>query len=487
MRIGRLGRMMSSVCVAFAAVAFVAFDLRANEPLRVTLTFDDALKDHLLIAAPMLEERGWRGTFNVVTDWIGKDEKFLTWKDVRELIRRGHEVTTHTKSHRNLVKLLEEGKADEVRAELAASRDAIADNTGFTPRFMCAPFVVQNEETSRLCREENLRQMDVPRRNFGEGSDGKVRSVVEDFITRGERRLDILHHGVSAADHGGWHPFADRAEFGRHLDAIAALERDGRLIVTDYDGLVSRCALRAKAWPHHGVIALSFDDKNLAAWEAAFPLFAKYGATTTFCVYGAIGTNEVAFARKALLAGHELALHGRHHANADDELAKKGADGYWASEMEPQISVCREAGLSVRSFAYPNCRHTQATDELFFRHGFTRVRGSIPGVKSPNPHDPKGLKLDQWKPVADFDPLFTPATAFLNERNISNVIMGESYHTDIEDIVRAMRRAGERAELLSIVSHGIAPDAKGISMKTEWLERMLSAADGAGVIVRGLR
>ena len=155
--------------------------------------------------------------------------------------------------------------------------------------------------------------------------------------------------------------------------------------------------------------------------------------------------------------------------------------------MEPQISACKAAGISVRSFAYPNCRHTRATDELFFRHGFTRVRGSIPGVKSPNPHDPKGLKLDQWKPVADFDPLFTPATAFLNERNISNVIMGESYHTDIEDIVRAMRRAGERAELLSIVSHGIAPDAKGISMKTEWLERMLSAADGAGVIVRGLR
>ncbi len=479
--------MMSSVRVAFAAVAFVAFDARANEPLRVTLTFDDALKDHLLIAAPMLEERGWRGTFNIVTDWVGMNEKHLTWEDVRELIRRGHEVTTHTKSHRNLVKLLEEGKADEVRAEFAASRDAIADNTGFTPRFMCSPFVAQNEETSRLCREANLRQMNAPRCNFGEGSDGKVRSVIEDFIVRGEQRLDILHHGVSAADHGGWRPFADRAAFGRHLDMIAALERDGRIIVTDYDGMMSRCALRAKAWPHHGVIALSFDDKNLAAWEAAFPLFAKYGATATFCVSGVIGTNEVSFARKALLAGHELALHGRQHANADDALAKKGADRYWASEMEPQISACKAAGISVRSFAYPNCRHTQATDELFFCHGFTRVRGSIPGVTGPNPHDPKGLKLDQWKPVADFDPLFTPATAFLNERNISNVIMGESYHTDIEDVVRAMNRAGERAELLSIVSHGIAPDAKKINMKTEWLERMLSTADGAGVIVRGLR
>ena len=37
----------------------------------VALTFDDSLKDHLLIAAPMLEERGWRGTFCIVTDYDG--------------------------------------------------------------------------------------------------------------------------------------------------------------------------------------------------------------------------------------------------------------------------------------------------------------------------------------------------------------------------------------------------------------------------------
>jgi hypothetical protein len=50
-----------------------------------------------------------------------------------------------------------------------------------------------------------------------------------------------------------------------------------------------------------------------------------------------------------------------------------------------------------------------------------------------------------------------------------------------------MRRAGGRAETLSIVSHGIRPDAKGISMKTEWLERMLSEANDCGVVVRGVR
>ena len=126
-------------------------------------------------------------------------------------------------------------------------------------------------------------------------------------------------------------------------------------------------------------------------------------------------------------------------------------------------------------------------DALFLRRGFTRLRGSIAGVKNPNPHDPKGEKLGQWKPIATFDPLFAPATTYLSDPVISNVIMGENYHTDIEDVLRAMDRAGARAERMSVVSHGISPDAKGISMKTEWLERMLSSANESGVIIRGVR
>ena len=51
----------------------------------------------------------------------------------------------------------------------------------------------------------------------------------------------------------------------------------------------------------------------------------------------------------------------------------------------------------------------------------------------------------------------------------------------------SLKDPGGRAETLSIVSHGIAPDAKCISMKTEWLERMLAEADSAGVVVRGVR
>ena len=483
------GTMVAWAC--FAVRAADSFDASGHVaipkagPLRVALTFDDSLKDDLLVAAPMLEERGWRGTFCIVTDWIGKDDKHMAWDDVRELVRRGHEVATHTKSHRNLITLLEAGREDEIRRELLDSSDKILAETGIAPRFMFSPFCCQNETTARISRECGLRQADVSRFNFGSNNCDSVTSVVADLRRKGAERADILHHGVSQEDHGGWCSFANRESFRKHLDAIAELERKGELIVTDYDGMASCCRLLAKDWPRHGVLSLSFDDASFDQWEAAFPLFAKYDARTTFFV---IGTNRIDFMKKALAAGHEIGLHGLRHMNATPTVEERGEDWFWQTDIAPQIDALGQAGIPLRSYAYPNCRRTDRTDALFFSRGFSRVRGTGSAFPpNPNPHDPKGEKLDKWRPVATTDWLFYPAVDFLNARLVPNVIMGENYHTDIDDIMRAMKRAGERGEALFIVSHGIARDAKGISMKTEWLERMLSSAEELGVLVRGIR
>ena len=466
-------------------IAAAAAGSAAAEPLRVALTFDDSLKDHLLIAAPMLEERGWRGTFCIVTDWVGKDDKHLTWDDVRELVRRGHEIATHTESHPNLVSLLEKGQEEEVRRQILASADKIAAETGIAPRFLFSPFCSQNETTARICAECGLRQAARPRYNFGSNNCDRVASLVAELRQKGVNRADILTHGVSAADHGGWCPFADRESFRKHLDAIAELERKGEIVVTDYDGMVSSCALKAKDWPRHGVVSLSFDDASFDQWEAALPLFAKYDARTTFFV---IGTNRIDFMKKALAAGHEIGMHGLNHRDAPTTGSERDEDWFWKVDIAPQLAALREAGIPVRSYAYPNCIRTARTDALFHSRGFVRVRGlGAPFSKNPNPHDPKGEKLDMWRPIATADDFFFPATDFLTARLVPNVIMGENYHTDIEDIMRAFARAGERGEALFIVSHGISPDAKGISMKTEWLERMLSSADDLGVVVRGIR
>ena len=222
------------LALVIAACVHVA-SASAAAPLRVALTFDDSLKDHLLVAAPMLEEHGWRGTFCIVTDWVGKDSMHMTWDDARELVGRGHSLATHTKSHKNLVALLESGREDEVRREISESSEKIKSETGVAPRFLFTPFCKQNEAVDRICRELGLRLAEVPRYNFGSNNCDRVATVVEELRRSGSTRADILHHGVSQADHGGWCSFVDRESFRRHLDAIAELERGGKIVVENYD------------------------------------------------------------------------------------------------------------------------------------------------------------------------------------------------------------------------------------------------------------
>ena len=458
---------------------------KANAPMRVVLTFDDGVADHLKIAAPELEKRGWRGVFNIVTDWIGRPGK-LTWEDVRELIKRGHEVTTHTKSHPNLVKLLQEGRVDDVRNELKRSRDEIADKAGFCPRYMCAPYVAQNGETAKLCRECGLNEMSISRTNFGEGNEDKVGEFLKSKIVAGCKRVDLLHHGIAKAG-GGWCPFADRDSFVRHLDAIKAAEERGEIIVTDYDGANSDCLLKAEAWPHHGIVALSFDDRNFADWERTLPMFEKYGASATFFICGNIGSNELRFVKRAFSRGFEVGLHGAGHRNADTHIPKLGEREFWRLEIEPQLKALETIGVRPFSYAYPNTRRNDETDAVFLRHGFTRLRGRGNGMISPNPYDPKGEKLDKWRKVAECDDVFDPACDFHKTHNIKGVILGSAYHTDIGDIMNAISRAGNRAETLAILSHGISDSPNGISAKTEWIERILKEANSLGVVVTGVR
>ena len=231
-----------------------------------------------------------------------------------------------------------------------------------------------------------------------------------------------------------------------------------------------------------GVLVLSFDDRNFNDWVKALPLFEKYGAHATFFVSGPIDGEAVRVMKRLSEAGHSVGLHGLRHANADEAIAKKGADRYYKDDIEPQREACRVAYIPVRSFAYPNCRRTDETDELFRRKGFAHVRGGHKGVA---PFDPKGEKQGGLKPIHTVDRVFLPAENAGAQFRLDTVIAGEAYHTDIEDILACIRRCAERKEAFVLTSHGIRPGAKGISMKTEWLERILATAKECGVAAIG--
>ena len=222
---------------------------RLAEPMLLTLTFDDGTKDHLEVAAPMIEARGWRGTFNIVTDNVGK-KNHLTWDEIRELKRRGHEIASHTVSHVSLTGLLKRGDTNEVHRQYRESRDAIRRELGEAPRFMCHPYVAFDETTDALCREDGMTPMSPRRHNFGHGTKAGTASGIGAAIVRwraeGRRAQDVLMHGVCPG--GGWHPFDSKEDFAAFLDEIREREKRGEVKVVPYSEFMSALAREPEFW-----------------------------------------------------------------------------------------------------------------------------------------------------------------------------------------------------------------------------------------------
>ena len=184
-----------------------------------TLTFDDGLKGHLTVAAPILEKYGFTGCFNIVTGEVGKPGR-LTWDDIRELKRRGHEIASHTVTHPNLVTLLKEKGAAAVRDEIVKSRDAIANALGEEPTLLCHPYVARSAEVDAIVRDCGLRPFCGDRYNTG--SDMTPKAFAERLDGWSGSRLrnaDVLFHGVSA-ETGGYSPVRTAADFEAMVRAL---------------------------------------------------------------------------------------------------------------------------------------------------------------------------------------------------------------------------------------------------------------------------
>ena len=148
-----------------------------------------------------------------------------------------------------------------------------------------------------------------------------------------------------------------------------------RFVAAGYVMFAAGIGARAAETPplSHGALCLTFDDRNFDAWEANLPLFRKYGAHATFFVCGPIDARAEACMRRLVDEGHSIGLHGFRHRKATECVKELGAEGYIKEEIEPQLAVCREKGLPVRSFAYPYSVRNPNVDALLFKR-FARLR-----------------------------------------------------------------------------------------------------------------
>ncbi len=67
----------------------------------IVLTFDDAVKSHIEVVAPILQEHGFGATFFVTHLWMDDTERFMNWEQIAELHRMGFEIGNHSWTHPN--------------------------------------------------------------------------------------------------------------------------------------------------------------------------------------------------------------------------------------------------------------------------------------------------------------------------------------------------------------------------------------------------
>jgi peptidoglycan/xylan/chitin deacetylase (PgdA/CDA1 family) len=93
------------------------------------LTFDDATLDHYEVAFPILERHGAQATFFVPTGRLNTPG-YLTTLNVKEMVKAGHLIGSHSHRHVRLDRL----SADDARDQLFRSRQLIGEITGIPPR-----------------------------------------------------------------------------------------------------------------------------------------------------------------------------------------------------------------------------------------------------------------------------------------------------------------------------------------------------------------
>jgi hypothetical protein len=123
-------------------------------------------------------------------------------------------------------------------------------------------------------------------------------------------------------------------------------------------------------------IVLTFDDNALEEWEAARPLFERYGVKATFYVSGIhkMNSGQIAKLRSLQQDGHEIACHGLNHISVT-EFIDQGytVEEYLVQEVLPAQRMLQDYGFSAKNFAYPHGHTVKGANELLWKY-FNSVR-----------------------------------------------------------------------------------------------------------------
>jgi peptidoglycan/xylan/chitin deacetylase (PgdA/CDA1 family) len=107
-----------------------------NTPKAVILNFYDNDIGQFTNAKPILDKFGFKGTFFIVCSWASStNPDRMTWNEITQLYREGHDIESHSTSHKVLSKL----SASDLDYQVGRSKQCIHEHLGVEPTVFSAP------------------------------------------------------------------------------------------------------------------------------------------------------------------------------------------------------------------------------------------------------------------------------------------------------------------------------------------------------------
>lgn len=232
----------------------------------------------------------------------------------------------------------------------------------------------------------------------------------------------------------------------------------------------SLCPPQAERPLVRGALALTFDDRNYAGWDAVLPVLAKYGAHVTFCISGPINERARTSITNYSAVGHSIAVHALEHKPLMVTNTAEEVEGWYRMQIKPQVEELAKLGIKVTALAYPGNRRSAVSDRVLGKY-FRHVRA--------------GLYCKRGTSLVENDAMFHSPEDIRRTTLLSGVGIGERYVHDFPSFAAALKRCSEKNEVLCTYSHKIAPGARGGNCPLELLEQILAEAKRLGVAIVG--
>ncbi len=118
-------------------------------PKPIILSFDDGWADQFKYAFPILNKDHYPATFFVFTNAIGR-RGFLTWDELRQMVRAGMNIGDHTRSHPYLTTIT---STSTLLSEIIGSKQLLEQKLGVPIDEFAYPFGMYNSSILSLVKE----------------------------------------------------------------------------------------------------------------------------------------------------------------------------------------------------------------------------------------------------------------------------------------------------------------------------------------------